>query len=149
MTRPIQPFYGGSRAPPRSRSGRVPFAPRAEVAQLVEHGSEKPGVVSSILALGTRRHKGFSRRPVLVEGRRYSVALADRSAAPAGSARGGATGVGVEGPTRRRCRSSATGPRSGRWRRRRPPQGSCRQWRLSNPTFRAWLLDQLEEPSTA
>ena len=24
-----------------------------------------------------------------------------------------------------------------------------RQWRLSSPFFRAWLLDQLEEPGTA
>ena len=30
----------------------LPFA-AAEVAQLVEHGSEKPGVDSSILSLGT------------------------------------------------------------------------------------------------
>ena len=34
-------------------AARAPKGRRAEVAQLVEHGSEKPGVPSSILGLGT------------------------------------------------------------------------------------------------
>src|ERR1039458_211939 len=34
-------------------AARAPTGWRAEVAQLVEHGSEKPGVPSSILGLGT------------------------------------------------------------------------------------------------
>ena len=34
-------------------AARAPTGRRAEVAQLVEHGSEKPGVPSSILGLGT------------------------------------------------------------------------------------------------
>src|SRR5580704_13475460 len=69
----MEPFYGRFRAPPRSPSGRVPFRARAEVAQLVEHGSEKPGVVSSILTLGTRRGKELSGRSATATPRHHSV----------------------------------------------------------------------------
>src|SRR4030088_2474775 len=73
MTRPMEPFYGGFRPPPRSPPGRVPFRARAEVAQLVEDGAEKPGVVSSILTLGTRRGKELCGRSAPATPQHHSV----------------------------------------------------------------------------
>jgi len=43
----------------RPKVRKKPVVKRAEIAQSVEHRSEKPGVASSILALGTFVYEGF------------------------------------------------------------------------------------------